>query len=308
MLKSSFFIKSVKMKHWIKSLRIPTLIIAISSVLIGNSYAGLKIDNISITIFILSFLIAIILQIIANFANDYGDFINKTDNKDRTGDIRALQTGDISLQQMKNAIIFMSVLAVFVGLILIYVAFDKDFIKILLFVLLGFISILAALRYTLFNKPYGYRGLGDLAVFIFFGNLAIIGSFYLQTLIVDWLIFLPAWGFGAIAVSILNINNIRDYNQDKKANKKTLVVIYGIDFAKKYQLFLNIIAVLLFALSVVFIKDLLNMFIIIAIGYIFFIKPAIKLYKSQWIFLYNDYLKKQLFYLAIFSIFYSFII
>jgi len=253
-------------------------------------------------------LIAIILQIIANFANDYGDFINKTDNKDRTGDIRALQTGDISLQQMKNAIIFMSVLAVFVGLILIYVAFDKDFIKILLFVLLGFISILAALRYTLFNKPYGYRGLGDLAVFIFFGNLAIIGSFYLQTLIVDWLIFLPAWGFGAIAVSILNINNIRDYNQDKKANKKTLVVIYGIDFAKKYQLFLNIIAVLLFALSVVFIKDLLNMFIIIAIGYIFFIKPAIKLYKSQWIFLYNDYLKKQLFYLAIFSIFYSFII
>ncbi|NQY07241.1 MAG: 1,4-dihydroxy-2-naphthoate octaprenyltransferase, partial [Flavobacteriaceae bacterium] len=181
--------------------------------------------------------------VLANFANDYGDGLKGTDNEERVGPQRAIQSGAITPKQMKNAMIVTGVITFIIALILIYRSFGKDdFINLTLFFLLGIASIVAAIRYTVGKNAYGYSGLGDVFVFLFFGLLSVVGSYYLYSKSLDNLsVFLPAIAIGLLCAAVLNLNNMRDQIPDKKAGKNTLVVKLGSQKAKLYHYTLLII-------------------------------------------------------------------
>lgn len=188
-------------------------------------------------------------QILSNYANDYGDGVKGTD-ANRIGEKRLVAAGVITAQQMKKAVILFSVLSLLSALALIYVAFGKEnFALSVIFILLGIGSIGAAIKYTVGSNAYGYSGMGDLFVFIFFGLVSVVGSNFLYSHFIDWKIFLPAISIGLLSVAVLNLNNMRDIENDKAAGKNTLVVKMGLENAKKYQHFLIIFP---FALMFVF--------------------------------------------------------
>jgi len=229
---------------WLTALRLRTLPLAAASIIVA---AGIAVHNqiFDFTIFLLTLSTALLLQILSNLANDYGDAVTGADDENRVGPLRAMQTGAISSKSMKNAIVYTTILTLFSGLSLLMVALADDIFSWLLFLGLGALAILAAITYTMGKVPYGYRALGDLAVFLFFGLLGVIGSFYLYGLSVDWLLLLPASSLGMLSAAVLNINNIRDVENDTKHNKTTLVVLFGRSMAFKYHLFLIIGAPLL---------------------------------------------------------------
>lgn len=173
-------------------------------------------------------LTTIFLQILSNLANDYGDSIHGADSKDRQGPARAVQLGIISSRQMQNAIISFGFLALFSGLLLLNQALvgatQQTFY---VFLGLGLLSILAAITYTAGKKPYGYAGLGDVSVIIFFGWVGVMGTFYLYSRQFHPLLLLPATSCGLFAAAVLNINNIRDIESDRKAGKKSVPVRLG---------------------------------------------------------------------------------
>ncbi len=226
------------LKEFIKAARLRTLPLSISGILVGSFaafYAGYK----NYTIFVLAILTTIGFQIVSNFANDYGDGIKGTDNKDRIGPERGIQSGKIQPSQMKNAIVITGVITFIIALILIYKAFGKEnFAYSFIFILLGIASIVAAVKYTVGKNAYGYTGLGDLFVFLFFGLLSTIGSYFLYTKQVNLLLFFPATSIGLLSAAVLNLNNMRDIENDKKSNKNTLVVKIGSEKAKYYHYFL----------------------------------------------------------------------
>ncbi len=196
-------------------------------------------------VFVLSILTALFLQILSNLANDYGDAKKGTDNENRIGPLRAIQSGSITLIQMKKAIVIAVILSFVSGLFLILNAFNyQAFWNIVLFVLLGVLAILAALNYTVGKKAYGYNGLGDLSVFLFFGLIGVLGSFFLHAMNIDLSVLLPATSIGLLSVAVLNLNNLRDYSNDKACGKNTLVVKIGVERAKKYHVIILISAVL----------------------------------------------------------------
>lgn len=202
------------------------------------------------SIFILALLTTIGFQVLSNFANDYGDGVKGTD-KDRTGEERMVASGAISPKQMKQAMVVTTIITLIVALYLIYLAFGKDnFSYSVLFFLLGVASIAAAIKYTVGSSAYGYSGYGDIFVFIFFGLLSVVGSHFLFTKEVGFLIFLPAFSIGMLSTAVLNLNNMRDRVNDEKAGKNTIVVKIGSEFAKYYHYYL-IGASLLFALAYV---------------------------------------------------------
>lgn len=229
---------------WLSALRLRTLPLAAASIIVGAGIATSQ-QIFSLPIFLLSLTTALLLQILSNLANDYGDAISGADDENRVGPLRAMQTGEITANAMKIAIIVTTLLALVSGISLLTVALSDDLFSWLLFLGLGASAIVAAITYTMGKLPYGYRAMGDVAVFLFFGLLGVIGSFYLYDLSFDWSLLLPASSIGLLSAAVLNINNIRDVKSDSKHNKTTLVVLLGRNNAFKYHLFLVALAPLL---------------------------------------------------------------
>lgn len=237
----------LKLKAWIAAARLRTLPLSVSGIIVGSAIA----KNNSLfqpEIFWLAILATIGFQVLSNFANDYGDGIKGVDDH-REGEKRMVASGLISAKKMKYGIIMTALVTLSITVILIYTAFGwKDFFNSLLFFLLGIISIVAALKYTIGENAYGYLGLGDIFVFLFFGLLSVLGSNYLFTQVIKWDLLLPASTIGLFSMSVLNLNNMRDIENDTKNNKKTLAVSIGFLNAKKYHYGIIILAIV-FALA-----------------------------------------------------------
>lgn len=253
-------------KNYIKAARLRTLPLSVSGIIVGSflgnhqnfltkselSLEGSLLDVFypslySSSIFWLAILTTIGFQVLSNFANDYGDGVKGTD-KNREGEERLVASGAIRPQQMKAAIVITAIITIAIALVLIYTAFGKDnFEYSVLFFGLGMASIVAAIKYTVGKSAYGYSGFGDLFVFVFFGLLSVVGSYFLFTKELQFSVFLPAFSIGFLSVAVLNLNNMRDRIHDQEAGKNTLVVKIGAEFAKYYHYYL-IIASMLFAL------------------------------------------------------------
>ncbi len=229
-------------KSWIVSFRLRTLPLALACVGMGSILAvDYRIFNWKI--FTLTVLTAIFLQVLSNLANDYGDTVKGTDNEDRVGPQRALQSGEISLKAMRNAIVVCAILALFSGIGLLTIAMEgQSSTMFIVFLLIGLACIAAAIKYTVGKKPYGYSGFGDIAVFIFFGLVGVGGTFYLYAHALPAIVLLPASALGFLSAGVLNINNMRDIDNDAAAGKRTIVVRMGLANAKKYHAVLILMA------------------------------------------------------------------
>lgn len=234
-----------KLSAWIAAFRLKTLPLALSNTIMGSALAAGE-DKFRWSIFGLAALTTILLQIMSNLANDYGDFVNGKDTAERIGPKRMVQSGEISAKSMLRGIIIIGILTAFSGLALILVGTAGiDITNILIFGALGIGAIVAAIKYTVGKNPYGYRGLGDIFVFIFFGLVGVIGTYFLHSQSFSWDLLLPASAMGFLSTGVLNMNNLRDYEADKNGNKKTIVVAMGPKMAKLYHLCLVGGAVLL---------------------------------------------------------------
>ncbi len=212
-------------KNWIEAFRLRTLPLAFACIGMGGIIAASQ-QKFDALIFSLTLCTAFLLQILSNIANDYGDSINGADSDKRVGPSRAVQTGKISAQSMKNAIVLFSIVSFICGVLLIYLSISS-MNEFLIFIGIGVISMIAAITYTVGKNPYGYAGFGDISVLIFFGCVAVGGTYYLQTNILDIEILLPAMTCGLFAVGVLNINNIRDIESDQEAGKYSIPVRIG---------------------------------------------------------------------------------
>lgn len=228
-------------------LRLHTLPLSMASMVVG---AGLAVNDhrFNVLIFFLSLFTALLLQILSNLSNDYGDLKKGVDNASRIGPKRPLQRGLISPASIKKAISVNVVLTFFSGALLLSVALKSDLLSWLVFFGLGVLSIIVAMTYTLGKMPYGYWGMGDIVVFLFFGMLGVLGSHYLYATSFNWLDVLPAISIGLLSVAVLNINNMRDMETDKISKKITLVVLFGRNAAFKYQVYLVLTAPILMGL------------------------------------------------------------
>ncbi len=235
------------MKHWIQAARLRTLPLSVSGILVGCFYAmSQSLFNWNIVIFALTTTLG--LQVLSNFANDYGDGVKGTDNQDRIGPKRAIQTGVISVSAMKRAIAITALLTLLSAVLLIFTAFkDHNIWYSLGYLVLGILAIASAIRYTVGKSPYGYRGYGDLFVFLFFGWVSTLGVYFMfaKSFADGYLLFLPATAIGLLSVAVLNLNNMRDVLSDTQAGKNTLVVQMGMPKAKRYHYFLVISAMVL---------------------------------------------------------------
>lgn len=222
-----------------------TLPLALSGTLLGSFLAAYY-EYFNWSIFILATITAVSLQLLSNVANDYGDGMKGTDGEERIGPVRATQSGVLSVKSMKTAIGILISVSFLSGLLLIITGTKEAGISYaLLFVMLGIGAILSAVKYTVGSNSYGYIGLGDLFVFLWFGLVNVAGTFFLHTNFLDFDVFLPAASLGFLSVGVLNINNLRDRVSDKKAGKKTLVVRIGEVPAKIYQVTLITVAIAL---------------------------------------------------------------
>ena len=233
------------MKHWVEAARLRTLPLSVSGIILGSFYAmSQSIFNWKIVIAALT--TTLLLQILSNFANDYGDGVKGTDNADRVGPMRTIQSGAITPTAMKRALYLTSILTMLSAAILIYFSFkDTNFIFSLFFLLLGAVAVASAIRYTIGNTAYGYRGYGDVFVFVFFGLVSTLGVSFMILKEIDNLLILPAAAIGFLSVGVLNLNNMRDEASDRKVNKNTIVVKIGGAKAKIYHYFLVITAMIL---------------------------------------------------------------
>lgn len=231
------------LKAWLSAVRLRTLPLAMASIAMGSFLAAAYI-SFNWWIFIFCALTTIFLQVLSNLANDYGDSVNGADSDSREGPARAVQSGRISLGAMKKAMYLFGALSLISGITLLYLAFGTNLQAFLFFFLLGLLSIAAAVAYTAGKNPYGYAGLGDVSVFVFFGLVGVLGTFYLHTGLFHWVILLPALSCGFFAAAVLNVNNIRDINSDRLAGKKSIPVRIGRKNAFFYHCFLLIGGVL----------------------------------------------------------------
>ncbi|WGK94010.1 MULTISPECIES: 1,4-dihydroxy-2-naphthoate octaprenyltransferase [Flavobacterium] len=277
------------MKHWIEAARLRTLPLSVSGIIVGSMYALANPTEDVLTptevfnwkLFAFAILTTLGLQILSNFANDYGDGMKGTDNEDRVGPKRTIQSGVITPRAMKRAIILTSGLILLSAIYLIYLAFGAHNLGYSLFYLvLGILAIASAIRYTVGNSAYGYRGYGDLFVFVFFGLVSTLGVNFLYSKQLDAVLILPATAIGFLSVAVLNLNNMRDEASDRKSGKNTLVVKMGIENAKKYHYFLIVgamVLVLIFALLSHFHFDQY----LFLIAYLPLVKHLITVHKNQ---------------------------
>lgn len=224
-----------KLKVWVGAARLRTLPLSISGIIVGTSLASFH-GYYNITIFVLALLTTIGFQITSNLANDYGDGKKGTDNEQRVGPKRAYQSGLLSPTELKRGIIISVVINFLLVIAVLYFSFGShDLWYILVFALLGVASIWAAIKYTVGTSAYGYRGLGDVFVFLFFGFLGVLGSMFLFTKFLTLSALLPATAIGLLSTGVLNLNNLRDYESDRNAKKNTLIVKMGFNNGKKYH-------------------------------------------------------------------------
>ncbi|WP_158977587.1 1,4-dihydroxy-2-naphthoate octaprenyltransferase [Cellulophaga sp. L1A9] len=224
-----------KFKAWLNAARLRTLPLSISGIIVGaalGDFYGYQ----NWTIFVLALFTTIGFQVTSNFANDYGDGVKGTDNEERVGPKRALQSGILTREELKKGIIVSIIIDLFLSITLLIVAFGlENYLLILLFFGMALASVWAAIKYTVGTSAYGYRGLGDLFVFIFFGLLAVLGSLFLFTKFLTFSSILPAIAIGLLSTAVLNLNNLRDAISDKNAGKNTLVVKMGYANGKIYH-------------------------------------------------------------------------
>ncbi len=218
---------------WLESLRPKTLPLAFSAIIVGIALAWWQ-GHFDPLVAALALVTAGLLQILSNLANDYGDAVKGSDKPDRLGPLRGMQKGVITQAEMKRALMITVGLICVSGLVLLLVAYQsvQDFIG---FLILGLLAIVAAITYTVGTRPYGYIGLGDISVLVFFGWLSVIGSWYLQAHTVEAIMFLPATACGLLATAVLNINNLRDIDGDRENGKNTLAVRLGPVNARRYH-------------------------------------------------------------------------
>jgi 1,4-dihydroxy-2-naphthoate octaprenyltransferase len=230
-------------KDWISAFRLRTLFLAASTVILGSGLA-LHEGKLDITIFIFAMILAVTIQILANLANDLGDFQKGTDvTGKRLGPTRAVQGGIISAGQMKVAIVVFVVLCILSGSVLVYkIAPYVNGAAWISLIFIGLLCIIAALFYTMGKHAYGYRGWGDIFAFLFFGPVPVIGTYYLHTHSLDFVSVLPAISIGVISTMILNINNMRDIENDRKSGKTTIAVKLGLKRSKIYHSILTFIS------------------------------------------------------------------
>lgn len=221
-------------KVWLQAARLRTLPLATAAVFLGSGLAA-GAEQFRLDVFILCLLTAIGLQILSNLANDYGDAVSGADNEDRVGPQRTVVSGLITRKQMTFAMSLVAMLTILTGLSLLWTAFHGDWFAILTFIGFGLLALIAAVTYTIGRRPYGYRGLGDLSVFLFFGLLGVLGTYYLFTHTFDLWLVLPAASCGFLATAVLNINNIRDMQTDIAAGKRTFAVRIGRVWARRYH-------------------------------------------------------------------------
>lgn len=239
-----------KISVWITAARLRTLPLSIAGIILGNGLAWIN-GEFSTTIFILSILTTIAFQVLSNFANDYGDGVKGTDNEHRLGPQRVLQQGLLSRNSLKRGIQVTAGISFLFALALIAVAFDaSQWGKALFFVLLGVASIVAAIKYTVGDSAYGYYALGDLFVFLFFGGVSVLGSYYLQTQQLPLDLLLPAASIGFFSTAVLNLNNLRDMENDRNSKKWTLPLLLGYQGGRIYHLTLILGGLLLTALYI----------------------------------------------------------
>lgn len=277
------------MKHWIEAARLRTLPLSVSGIIVGSIYAlsnptetiNTPTEVFSWKVFGFALLTTLGLQVLSNFANDYGDGVKGTDNADRVGPLRAIQSGNITPQAMKKAIVITAILTLLSAVILIYFAFGQDnFGYSIFFLLLGIAAIASAIKYTVGNSAYGYRGFGDLFVFVFFGLVSTLGVNFLYAKEIDPLLILPAVAIGLLSVGVLNLNNMRDQESDKKAGKNTIVVQMGAQKAKIYHFTLIITAMLCVIVFAVLSGYKFDQYLFL-LAYIPLIKHLNTVYKNQ---------------------------
>lgn len=236
----------MKIKVWLHAFRLRTLPLALACIGMAGFLAA-AVGKFDLVLFTLCCLTTIFLQVLSNLANDYGDSLNGADHDGRKGPLRAVQSGSISAAQMRSAVIVFSLLSLICGLFLLWVSFGTNWRAMALFFCLGLMSIAAAIGYTVGKKPYGYIGLGDISVLIFFGLVGVMGSYYLFTHTITWKELLPALSCGLFSIAVLNINNIRDIESDRIAGKYSIPVRIGKEKAVTYHWIL-LIGGLLFAI------------------------------------------------------------
>ncbi len=308
-----------KIKAWLAAARLRTLPLSVSGIIVGASlgntisrhtngdltFTGNSTSHIwESCIFWLAILVTIGLQVLSNFANDYGDGIRGTDAK-RGGEKRMVASGIISPKQMKIGMIITGIITFFLATILIFLAFgNQNFIISFIFFNLTIVSIIAAVKYTVGKKAYGYSGLGDIFVFMFFGIVSVLGSYYLFTQSLQWQLLLPAASIGFFSAAVLNLNNMRDIENDAVMGKNTFVVKLGIDQAKKYHallLFFGIICALIYTV----INYRIPMQFLFLIAFIPFLLNIITVFKNKSPMLLDGELKKVALSTFLFAILFS---
>ena len=249
----------MKIKAWISAFRLRTLPLSLSGIILG-SFIAFKIGEWNSLIFIFSVLTTVLFQIVSNLANDFGDTLKGADNEGRIGPIRSVQSGQIKVGEMKKAVFIFSLLSLISAGVLIYLAsIFLTFNLIITYLILAVFCVIAALMYTIGKKAYGYNGLGDLFVFIFFGLVSVLGVYTLYTNDFNSINFLPACAIGFLSTAVLNLNNMRDQVNDKQVSKNTLVVKIGSEKAVKYHFFLILTSIILLGVFMYLKKDLMGL-------------------------------------------------
>jgi 1,4-dihydroxy-2-naphthoate octaprenyltransferase len=265
-------------KPWLSAFRLRTLPLSVSGIILGSCFAFYN-GFFNWIVFLLAILTTIALQILSNLANDLGDSEKGTDNEHRVGPERAVQSGRITSDQMFEAVKMNIIIVIILAFLLVYCAFGvRHFLYAVLFLALAGISIYSAVSYTMGNSAYGYKGLGDLFVLIFFGFVSVVGTYFLHTMQLDHVLVLPALTLGLLSVGVLNLNNMRDIDSDKMSNKMTLAVKMGKKGAKIYHVILIAGAIIIsLVFSILYYTSLWNfLFLVTYIPLILHLKLIIK--------------------------------
>jgi len=253
----------IKLNEWIVAARLRTIPLSVSGILIG-SFAAFSENKFNISIFLTAIFTAISYQILSNFSNDFGDGIKGTDDN-RIGPERVVQSGRISRSEMKQGIFILIIISFSLTLSLVLLSFWGNAINLIFFILLGLLAITAAIKYTVGENAYGYSGFGDLFVFLFFGLISVLGSNYLFTSTLSYILIYPSCIIGLLSVGVLNLNNMRDIENDRKSKKNTIAVKLGVFKSKLYHFFLIFSAIVLITIFHVKIESNSNLLLFLIV-------------------------------------------